>query len=462
MPTLTITDTPDLFLPNPGGQQKFMNDYTNRYCALAGGWFAGKTWAGARKLVDLHLHNALDDNDQPTGVKSAVIAPTYQLASDFDLPELRRTFEEMNLSYRFVADPKRYCFQLPDLGTAKRPSEILIRTADAPERITGWTVGAIWGDEVARWKCDIADPRMDPFIQADARLRDVKARVLQFMVTFTHEGDDTRVYRDFEREPKPDHVLYRAGTFDNPHAQAFGAVQKQQLTPEMAAQYLDGHASSRGGLRMYGSFDETATIDPSLSISPHVPLQIAVDFNIDPGMHCVIGQHFPKEDCVTAVWELHEPRMSVKRMVAALRQLIERELGGWQWDSPLQIFGDASGSGKWAGGGESCYDVLCESLRVAGVPFQLRVPRSNPHVADRVNAVNCALNDAGGNVRYKIHPRCRRLLDDYRLMRWTTDGSPDKRDHERSHASDADGYRVHHLLPIRRVRQVGKIGVFGE
>src|SRR2546423_11930900 len=141
MLTLKVIDSLNFFDRNPGAQQLFMDDYTHRYCALAGGWFAGKTWAGARKLVDLHLHNAHDDHGRPTGVKSAVIAPTYQLANDFDIPELRRTFDEMNLRYEFIADPKRYCFVLPDLGTRKEPSEILIRTADAPERITGWTVG---------------------------------------------------------------------------------------------------------------------------------------------------------------------------------------------------------------------------------------------------------------------------------------------------------------------------------
>src|SRR5438876_6949725 len=210
MPILTILDSRDLFHPNSGAQIEFMDDYTHRYCALAGGWFAGKTFAGARKLVDLHLENAFDHRNRPTGVKSAVIAPTYQLANDFDIPELCRAFEVMKLEYEFIADPKRYCFLLPDLGTRREPSEILIRTADAPERITGWTVGAIWGDEAARWKCDRHVPRNDPFIQADARLRDPRARFLQFMVTFTHEGDDTRVYRDFELDPKPDHVLYRA------------------------------------------------------------------------------------------------------------------------------------------------------------------------------------------------------------------------------------------------------------
>ena len=60
-----------------------------------------------------------------------------------------------------------------------------------------------------------------------------------------------------------------------------------------------------------------------------------------------------------------------------------------------------------------------------------------------------------GAVRYQVHPRCQRLIDDYRAMRWSADGSgADKRDRRRSHASDADGYRVHYLMPIRRMRTI--------
>lgn len=459
MPILTIEDAPDLFLPNEGGQSGFMDDYTHRYCALAGGWFAGKTWAGARKLADLHLYNAFDQDEKPTRVKSAAIAPTYQLAQDFIVPELRLAFEEMNLSYRFVADPRRYCFVLPDLGTATEPSEILIRTADSPERITGWTVGAIWGDEVARWKVDDTDPQGDPFLQADARLRDPRARFLQFIMTFTHEGDGTRVYRDFEEDPKPDHAIYRAGTFENPHARDFAAVQRQQLTPLLAGQYLDGRAVAFGGSRMYGSFDYNRNIDDGLRLVPEMPLQVALDFNIEPGMHCIVGQHWPQEDLLTSVHEIHEPRMTVKRLAVALRELIEG-LGGWQWPGGLQIFGDSTGQSKWAGVGDSCYEVLCESLRLGGVPYQMRVPKMNPNVTDRANAVNCALCDLSGRVRYRIHPRCARLIADYRTMKWNTAGEPDKRDRSRSHASDADGYRVFWLMPIRKVvRVVGSVSV---
>jgi hypothetical protein len=344
---------------------------------------------------------------------------------------------------------------LPDLGTRAEPSEILIRTADSPDRITGWSVGAIWGDEAARWKSDPLDPQNDPFIQADARLRDPRARFLQFLVTFTHEGDGTRVYQDFEREPKPGHVLYRAATVENPHATAFADVQRQQLSGELAMQYLEGIAVNTAGHRIYSSFDEARNVEDSLALKPDHPLQLAIDFNIDPGMHAIVGQHFGERDLLTAVWEIHEPRMPVKRMADALCALLRSELPNRNSDLPVQIFGDASGGNSWAGGGESCYDVLMECLRVNRVPFQLRVPRSNPAIGDRVNAVNCAMCDAAGQVRYRIHPRCRRLIDDLRLMRWSKDGSADKRDRQRSHASDADGYRVHYLMPIRRGERIG-------
>jgi hypothetical protein len=173
-------------------------------------------------------------------------------------------------------------------------------------------------------------------------------------------------------------------------------------------------------------------------------------------MHAILGQHLADRDLLTSVYEIHAPRMSVKELVPELAILLRAE----PTTMPLQIFGDASGNSAWAGGGESCYDVLGEHLRAANLPFQLRVPRSNPAVADRVNAVNCALQDATGRVRYKVHPRCEQLITDFRQMRWLPDGSPDKRDRRRSHASDADGYRVHYLMPIRRSQTVGgRVGV---
>ena len=60
MPTFEIEEADDVFVPNAGAQYEFMRDFEHRFCALAGGWGIGKSWAGSRKSIMLHVHNAFD------------------------------------------------------------------------------------------------------------------------------------------------------------------------------------------------------------------------------------------------------------------------------------------------------------------------------------------------------------------------------------------------------------------
>lgn len=446
---LVIEESEVLYTPNEGGQQGFMDDYEHRYCALAGGWYGGKTWAGARKLLDLHVFNAFDQFNQPTFIASAVIAPTYQNAQDFDIPEIKKALDEMNLSWTFNNDLQKFWFILTDLGTERNPSLIRVRTADKPERLTGWSAGAIWGDEVARWKTNDDDPLQDPLTQADARLRGDTARFLQFMMTFTHEGDTTKVYRDFEESPKPDHVLYRTSTYQNPYAQQFAKAQEAQLSPDLAHQYLMGMAMSIRGQKVYERFDARLNQSDKIQLRDDLPLQMSFDFNIEPGMFAILGQWDPKNEQMTAVHEIHRSRLSVRVLMDELKGWFQKHYGGFRWPL-LQIFGDASGSSEWAGTGEDCWTIVKAGLRKAGIPFHFKVPTKNPPVSERAASVNMAFQNMAGRIRYIAHPRCKNLLEDWRKLKWNTDGEIDKSDRKRSHPSDADGYRVHWLLPVRR------------
>lgn len=450
-PAMAIAESDNLFTPNEGGQQQFMDDYTHRYCALAGGWFAGKTWAGARKLMDLHVYNAFDlQNNQPTFVKSAVIAPTYQLAQDFDIPELRLAMDEMNISHKFMGDKTQFKFVMPDLGTRRVPSEILIRTADSPDRITGWTVGAIWGDEAARWFVDDQDPIRDPFMQADGRLRDPRANFLQFMITFTHEGDMTKVYRDYEENPKPDHVLYRAGSFQNPYAEAFVKVQRNQLSPELVKQYIDGGVLVLRGNAVYPAFDkrlEVGNVSEKVELVDNLPLQLTIDFNINPGMHALIGQFNKDLPMVTTVHEIFAKRMNTLQMLQQFKAIISQV--GWKFPR-LEVYGDASKDTN-AQNGRTNWDIVIEWLRHNfEYPWSIQVPDTNPGVGDRVNAVNCAMKAMNGKVKYRVHKRCVELIQDFETQKWEGN-EPSKEDRKRSHSADADGYRIWRLMPIRRM-----------
>jgi len=462
---LTLLEDPSLFPPHPRdaqgsptAQELFLDDYVHRYCAFVAGWGGGKTWAGARKLVNLHLVNAFDDAGRPTAVKGLAIAPTYQIAATVLVPELRQALTEADLSHRFLSDQRRFCFVLPDLGTNEFPSEILVRSAERPDRLVGFEVGHLWGDEAGHYRQNEDDPTDDVMLQAEGRLRAPNARFLQANYTFTHEGDCTAVFRRFEEDlsDHPDYGLYRGSSDQNPLMRRYAQEKRARLSPQLASQYLDGHALNLRGGWVYSSFNANLHVDPNVELSDALPLHLSIDFNIDPGMHAVLGQHWPEKDLLTAVHEIHSPRMDVRQMLHALRTLIERDLGGWHWPA-LWAFGDATGSGKWAGTGESCWDIVSQEMRAAGVPLRLLVPRANPFVADRVNAFNCALHSLDGKVRYKLHPRCTTLLRDLKQMRWSH-GQIDKSDRRLSHAADAEGYRVHYLLPIRPIWHRAAVG----
>lgn len=452
---LDVYEDATLFAPNPGGQSEFLDDTRNRYVALAGGWFAGKTWAGARKLVNQHCWNAFDEEGNLTFAKSLVVAQNYSLAQTICKPELQRAFEEMGLPYRWVGDPKRFCFELPTLGKKNRPSEILLRSADAPETITGFSVALAWGDEVARWP-QSDDPVQDPLVQLYGRLRSaIKVRVIQAFFTFTHEGDTTRVYQDFEENPKPGHVLYRAGTFDNPHAKEFGEETQKQLSSDLADQYLSGKAISLRGNAMYPGFNKQTHVTDTVQLRDDLPLQVSIDFNFRPGMHLVVGQWDEKADLFTARHLIHQPQMTVPRMIHSLKDLIEKRYGGYRWPGQLQVFGDENGGRVHsAERGETKWAVVKEYLDAAGLPFTFRKHSNNPFISDRVNAVNAALLDAREQIHYRIHPDCDRLIDDLKQQKWTVEGETDKADLERSHAAEAEGYRIHYLRPVRKLRSV--------
>ena len=441
----------------PGGQNGFAQDWAHRFVALEGGWGGGKSFGGSRKLVKLHTYNAFDDTGAATFVPSAVIAPTYSNAMDYDVPALEAAFDEIGLSYQWKGNSStlgqsQYAgpgFVFPDLGTRKNPSAIIIRTADAPNRITGWEVGAAWGDEAARWKADYHDPRLDPYIQLTGRVRHPRARCQQLFFTYTNEGDKTRVFDEFHKG-HPTHALYRVKTSDNPLMKEWSDGQRLLLTPEMAEQYLDGGAMNLRGRSLYSRFDEGQHVVDGLQFTYDLPLQMSLDFNINPGMHAELGHYDYVNDVFYSVREIFENRLDVIGVIDIFTRMIE-DMGGWQWEEPLQIYGDATGGTQhWSGTGETCYQILAQGLEDAGIPFRIRVGKTNPFVQDRVNAANMALKDLSGSIHWKMDRSCERLLEDMHAMRYDEYGCCDKSDDKISHASEAEGYRIYRLRPIRK------------
>lgn len=451
-----VHDT-EFWAPNTGGQAGFMNDFVHRYCAMCGGWDSGKTWAGTRKHLTLHTYNAFDEFGQPTFVDSLIVAQTYQLALSVNIPRIKEALAEANLSYTWNGDSKVFAFVLTDFGTKRRPVHIWVRSADAAAAIAGFEVGNVYGDEVARWPYNRVDPLSDAWLQADGRLRGVKPKIKQFNMTYTPEGDNTRVYRDFELRPKVNHKLYRSHTRENVLGGGveFAEILETQLSPDLANQYLGGNAISLGGGKVYPYYQPVRHCRKILKLDPDLPLDLSIDFNISPGMHGEIGQHsedgFGNTEMITTAYELHSYRMNARQMIAEFEKLLQliRTTEKYELKWPVNVYGDASGQGEWAATGESMWDIVEQSLKQHRISYTLCIARKNPDVSDRVNAVNSAFMSFDGRVRYRCHERCAKLHQDYEELKWK-DGKVDKVDRLMSHPSDADGYRVWYLMPVMK------------
>ena len=200
-------------------------------------------------------------------------------------------------------------------------------------------------------------------------------------------------------------------------------------------------------------------VDDALELRPGLPLQMAWDFNVRPGMHCVLGQHWADQDTIVAYDELHGAGWDVRKTMEEFRRWWEQH-GGSERFGEVHVFGDVSGNARTHTTSESCYDLIVTMLQRMGVRYRIRVPNSAPSVRDSVDDFNEALQDIDGRVHYRLRSGCSKLLRDLRELGVDENGLPDKSDMDMSHAGDAERYRVTRLRPIsRRVLAPTRVGV---
>lgn len=160
----------------------------SRHVALIAGRGAGKTWAGAYRLL----------LRATTPGQYAVVAPTYTMLEDIDWPATRAVAQAMRLDLH--EQPGR---MMMTLGR----SEIRFRSADRPDRLRGLHLHGAWLDEAA---------------QIDEEVLHVLRPALRggshpwLAVTTTPKGTAHWTYRLFGPQTQPDTEVIHATTRDNP------------------------------------------------------------------------------------------------------------------------------------------------------------------------------------------------------------------------------------------------------
>lgn len=196
------------------------------------------------------------------------------------------------------------------------------------------------------------------------------------------------------------------------------------------------------------TFDRAIHVSEAVHDDPALPLDLAVDFNVDP-MCWVIGQHKGEE-----AWAFDELVLEGGTTTAEACQELIRRHGNPKRD--LTIYGDAAGNARTTKAKHTDYDVMRSMLPGAFRQVRIDVPAANPPVRTRVEAFNTRLRSAKGEVRYYLHPRCVWGADDMARTSWKSGTSDiDKSSNkQRTHWSDAEGYRMARLYNVEKRARV--------
>lgn len=194
--------------------------------------------------------------------------------------------------------------------------------------------------------------------------------------------------------------------------------------------------------RVYSNFERNLNISTELaSIHEAKELHIGIDFNVSPVSACVGVKvadqlHVVDEICI----------MNSNTTELAI------EIKARYPNHRIYTYPDPSGKARKtsAAGGVTDFTILQQH------GFYVVAPNAHPAVADRINEVQAMLCNAEGQRRLFISPKCKELIKGLDGMTYKQGASVPDKTLGLDHITDALGYKIHSMFPIRQ-RMVGGI-----
>lgn len=288
----------------------------------------------------------------------------------------------------------------------------------------------------------------------------VGARPLLFYCTATilppegHVGGTSWVFpkiiQPYQDGRLPHIGVFGASIYDNPGIPRSEISRLESLYPEgslsrrirLEGEWLPGI----GGSRAYSAFERQIHVQELPPLNVRRPLCWTWDFNVEP-LCSLVGQYTGE------TFLIYRELVMQEGSIPEMCQLFYDKFPNHQ--AEIRIYGDATSEKRSTHTGKTDYFLIRNEMKGYGVPIRMCVPESNPHVPDRINSVNRALRDEDGLVKLLLDPSCQELASD--LENVLRDGrggilkTNNKKDpyFQRTHTSDAMGYWVSYVAPVR-------------
>lgn len=379
----------------------------NFFKLLVGGYGCGKTHIGAKRMIWLSYMN------RP--LPCLYVSPTY--------PQARRTIiytlEEIltRSRIRYYYNRTHHEFYIPGWNGL-----IWIASGEIPNSLKGPNVAAAGIDE--------------PFIQTKetfdvviSRVREAKARQAEIFLTGTPEQLNWGYDVAMNDAGDYDLGMIVGRTADNPHLSSdFVARMQKAYDENQQSAYLDGKFLNLTKGLVYRHFDRDRHIDRQEIGSGHTVFA-GIDFNVD----YMSAELFIKP-IDGKIHFFDEIRLLDSDTYLLAEKLNERWPG-------ITVYPDASGNSRRTSAKKTDHTILKE----AG--FKVECRKANPPVRDRVNAFNGMLRNA--DVTFGNTPH---LIKDMERVTWRGSELNKTSDPALTHASDAAGYPIEYLNPVKIIR----------
>jgi hypothetical protein len=183
---------------------------------------------------------------------------------------------------------------------------------------------------------------------------------------------------------------------------------------------------------VYYSFDRKESVRPTQGLDT-TEIHAGMDFNYSP-MSVAIS--VIRDNVVYFVDEISVNESNTEQICDEIKRRYPR--------SKITIYPDASGAQRrTSAGGRTDISIL----QNAG--FRVNYRPANPPIRDRVNAVNSKLKNSRGYRSLFVDSKCKQIIKSLESMQYKPNSSIiDNTEH--THMSDAVGYLVDFLYPIKR------------
>jgi phage terminase large subunit len=415
-------------------QQRFY-DSPARYKGFSGPVGSGKTYA--------LCHEALRAACRNPGCTGLLGAPTYPHLYDVTIPTMEGILEELGMPFRIWKGAR------PRIYLERQAVSIVFRSLENPNRLRGLNLAWFGIDELTY--C-----RAEAWQVLCQRIRQPQAQRLEGFAVWTPKGYDW-VYQHFI-SPKRKLAGYDAilaGPMENvvvldAHPEYYESLKAQYdeqfYRQEVLGEYLNIYAGA-----CYHAFDEQRCAEQRTQFEANLNgLAWALDFNIEPMASLICQIKGPRR--LDVLQEITISVGNAERMCDAFVAAAQPYLQAWRaarggFPLPVKLYGDASGHARSLVG-KTVYAVIEQYFRIGARDFKLEMNAniSNPSVIDRVASVNAMLYNARGEIGCFIDPNCKELITDFFETSWCKDNQHEidkKRDHKRTHWSDALGYLIY-------------------